>query len=58
MIQLPHQNKTKGIERIEEILNQNGNKYDRKKILIAHNTEETIKKHWKWDCGLVFRFIP
>ena len=26
MIHLPHQNKTKGIERIEEILNQNGNK--------------------------------
>jgi uncharacterized protein len=30
MIHLPHENKTKGIERIEEILNQNGNKYDRK----------------------------
>jgi predicted metal-dependent TIM-barrel fold hydrolase len=30
-IHLPHENKTKGIERIEEILNQNGNKYDRKK---------------------------
>jgi predicted metal-dependent TIM-barrel fold hydrolase len=44
MIHLPHENKTKGIERIEEILNQNGNKYDRKKILIDHNTEETIKK--------------
>jgi uncharacterized protein len=44
MIHLPHENKSKGIERIEEILNQDYNKYDRKKILIDHNTEETIKK--------------
>ena len=43
MIHLPHENKNKGIERIGEILNQNGNRYDRKKILIDHNTEETIK---------------
>ena len=44
MIHLPHENKSKGIKRIEEILNHDKNKYDRKKILIDHNTEETIKK--------------
>ncbi|HET8794728.1 MAG TPA: TatD family hydrolase [Nitrososphaeraceae archaeon] len=44
MIHLPHENKSKGIMRIEEILNHDKNKYDRKKILIDHNTEETIKK--------------
>jgi uncharacterized protein len=58
MIHLPHENKTKGIERIEEILNQNGNKYDRKKILIDHNTEETIKNIGNgivgWPFGLSF----
>jgi predicted metal-dependent TIM-barrel fold hydrolase len=44
MIHLPHENKTKGIEKVEEILNQSYSKYDKKKILIDHNTEETIKK--------------
>ena len=29
---------------MEEIIKQNSNKYDRKKILIDHNTEETIAK--------------
>jgi hypothetical protein len=32
MIYLSHENKTKGIERFEEILNQDYNKYDIKKI--------------------------
>ena len=32
MIYLSHENKTKGIERFEEILNQDYNKYDVKKI--------------------------
>lgn len=44
MIHLPHENKPKGMERIEEILNHNSDRYDRKKILIDHNTEETLKK--------------
>jgi predicted metal-dependent TIM-barrel fold hydrolase len=50
MIHLPHENKVKGMERIEEILNHDYDKYDRKKILIDHNTEETIKK--TLDLGL------
>ncbi len=46
MIHLPHYNKKEGITRIENLMNSNSNigKYDRKKILIDHNTEETIKK--------------
>lgn len=47
MIHLPHINKSEGIRRIEEILScksQTINReYDRKKILIDHNTEETIE---------------
>ena len=42
MIHLPHQNKTEGMRRMEKIF-ENGN-YDYSKILIDHNTEETIKK--------------
>lgn len=42
MIHLPHQNKTEGMRRMEKIF-ENGN-YDYNKILIDHNTEETIKK--------------
>jgi len=41
MIHLPHTNKPEGLKRIEHVLNNNGN-YDKKKILIDHNTEETI----------------
>ena len=41
-IHLPHNNKPEGMERIEKILN--GKKYDRKKILVDHNVEETIEK--------------
>ena len=42
MIHLPHQNKIEGMKRMEKIF-ENGN-YDYNKILIDHNTEETIKR--------------
>lgn len=42
MVHLPHKNKSKGMERMERIF-ENGN-YDLNKILIDHNTEETIEK--------------
>ena len=41
MIHLPHQNKTEGMRKMKRIFD-NGN-YDFDKILIDHNTEETIK---------------
>ena len=41
MIHLPHQNKTEGMRKMKRIF-ENGN-YDFDKILIDHNTEETIK---------------
>jgi uncharacterized protein len=44
-IHLPHNNKPEGIDRIEKILG--GNKYNRAKILVDHNTEETIEKTLK-----------
>lgn len=45
MIHLPHENKKTGMEKIENILNSEiGRRYNRNKILIDHNTEETIKK--------------
>ncbi len=45
MIHLPHENKKTGMEKIENILNSEiGMRYNRNKILIDHNTEETIKK--------------
>lgn len=44
-IHLPHENKTEGINRIERILQEdNKHRYDRKKILVDHNVEETIEK--------------
>lgn len=42
MIHLPHQNKSEGMRRMAKIFG-NGN-YDFNKILIDHNTEETIKE--------------
>lgn len=42
MIHLPHNDKPKGMEEMEKIF-ENGN-YDFSKILIDHNTEETIEK--------------
>lgn len=41
-IHLPHNNKPAGMDRIEKILQDK--KYNRKKILVDHNTEETIEK--------------
>lgn len=41
MIHLPHNNKLEGMKRMQKIF-ETGN-YDFKKILIDHNTEETIK---------------
>jgi predicted metal-dependent TIM-barrel fold hydrolase len=43
-VHLPHNNKPGGMERIEKILEGSKNHYNRKKILIDHNTEETIEK--------------
>jgi predicted metal-dependent TIM-barrel fold hydrolase len=45
-IHLPHNNKLEGIKRIENILlnNSNNNQYNRNKILVDHNVEETIEK--------------
>jgi uncharacterized protein len=44
-VHLPHNNKPEGMTRIEKILNNDlYNKYDRKKILVDHNVEETIEK--------------
>jgi predicted metal-dependent TIM-barrel fold hydrolase len=45
-VHLPHNNKPEGIKRFEQILDddQNGIKYNRKKILVDHNVEETINK--------------
>src|SRR5215831_4659448 len=51
-IHLPHYNKTEGMKRIEGILTGSNddkrkasklNKYNRKKILVDHNVEETIE---------------
>lgn len=46
MIHLPHNNKLEGMKRIEHILlyTEDGKNYNRNKILIDHNTEETIGK--------------
>jgi len=47
-IHLPHNNKQQGMKRIEQILDDNNDKsqtkYNRKKILVDHNVEETIEK--------------
>jgi len=47
-VHLPHNNKSDGMKRIERILEGNndksGTKYNRKKILVDHNVEETIEK--------------
>jgi uncharacterized protein len=48
----PHNNKPEGMKKMERILNddKSGNKYNRKKILVDHNVEETIEK--TLDLGL------
>ena len=42
MIHLPHINKRGAMEKMERIFNENN--YDFRKILIDHNTEETVQK--------------
>lgn len=44
-IHLPHNNKKAGMERIERLLDDT--KYNRKKILVDHNVEETIEQTLK-----------
>ncbi len=47
-IHLPHNNKNEGIKRIDNVLFNNNsssnNNYNRNKILVDHNVEETIEK--------------
>jgi uncharacterized protein len=44
-IHLPHNNKPEGMRRIEQILKtERGRHYNRHKILVDHNVEETIEK--------------
>ena len=44
-VHLPHNNKPEGMRRIELLLNsEHGRRYNRHKILIDHNVEETIEK--------------
>jgi uncharacterized protein len=49
-VHLPHNNKSEGMKRIERTLlnddeeNKGGGKYNREKILVDHNVEETIEK--------------
>jgi predicted metal-dependent TIM-barrel fold hydrolase len=47
-VHLPHNNKLEGMKRIERILqndkNKGDGKYNREKILVDHNVEETIEK--------------
>ena len=51
-VHLPHNNKPEGMKKMERILNddKSGNKYNRKKILVDHNVEETIEQ--TLDLGL------
>jgi predicted metal-dependent TIM-barrel fold hydrolase len=41
-VHLPHNNKPEGMRRMEAVLN--GKSYNRQKILVDHNVEETIEK--------------
>lgn len=44
-VHLPHQNKPVGMKRIERILKtKSGRQYDKSRILIDHNVEETVEK--------------
>jgi predicted metal-dependent TIM-barrel fold hydrolase len=44
-VHLPHNNKPEGMRRIERILSsEQGKRYNRNKILVDHNVEETIEK--------------
>ncbi len=56
LIHLPHQNKLEGMGRMERIFQEN--KYDFNKILIDHNTEETIKKTLDWGAWAGISVYP
>lgn len=56
MIHLPHVNKKEGMNKMEKIF-QSG-KYDFDKILIDHNTEETIKKTLDWGAWAGLSVYP
>lgn len=56
MIHLPHQNKVEGMKRMEKVFDQV--KYDFNKILIDHNTEETIKKTLEWGAWAGLSVYP
>lgn len=56
MIHLPHVNKMEGMNKMERIF-QTG-KYDFDKILIDHNTEETIKKTLDWGAWAGLSVYP
>ena len=44
-VHLPHNNKPEGMRRMERVLNsEQGGQYNRHKILVDHNVEETIEK--------------
>lgn len=48
-VHLPHHNKVEGMRRFERLLNDStkGNRYNRGKILVDHNVEETIEQTLK-----------
>jgi len=56
MIHLPHIDKPKAMDRMEKIFNENN--YDFNKILIDHNTEETIKKTLDWGAWAGLSVYP
>jgi predicted metal-dependent TIM-barrel fold hydrolase len=43
-VHLPHKNKPEGMNRISRILAEGRQRYNRNKILVDHNEEETIEK--------------
>jgi predicted metal-dependent TIM-barrel fold hydrolase len=56
MIHLPHLDKPKAMDKMERIFNEN--KYDFNKILIDHNTEETIQKTLSWGAWAGLSVYP
>ncbi len=56
MIHLPHQNKPEAMIKMEKIF-EDGN-FDFNKILIDHNTEETIKKTLEWGAWAGISVYP
>ncbi len=56
MIHLPHLDKPKAMNKMERIFQ--GNKYNFNKILIDHNTEETIQKTLDWGAWAGLSVYP